>query len=201
MDTDSYDGKATRFYKPGDNDYGRSIFDVRQRFVASVNYSIPLGNNWKGPARYIVGGWELNSIVALQTGLPFHVGGTDRSNTGISFGGRPNRTCNGNLPSGQRTVFRWFDTSCFSESALNTYGNGGVHYLDTDGSKTVDLAISKNFSFGETKRMQFRYEVFNSLNNTNYNRPGSNVSAPATLGRIFAAQPARTMQFALKFFF
>ena len=84
MDTDSYDGKATRFYRPGDNDYGRSIFDVRQRFVASVNYAIPFGNNKTGPMRFIVGGWELNSILALQTGLPFHVTATDRSNTGMT---------------------------------------------------------------------------------------------------------------------
>jgi hypothetical protein len=77
MDTDSYDGKATRFYRPGDNDYGRSIFDIRQRFVASVNYAIPFGNSKTGPMRFIVGGWELNSILALQTGLPFHVTATD----------------------------------------------------------------------------------------------------------------------------
>ncbi|MEO8130602.1 MAG: hypothetical protein ABI822_26105, partial [Bryobacteraceae bacterium] len=201
LDTDSYDGKATRFYHPGDNDYGRSIFDVKQRFVASVNYTIPWGNNAKGPARFVVGGWELNSIVALQTGLPFHPTATDRSNTGTSFGDRPNRTCNGNLPTDQRTVYHWFDTSCFSEPALNTYGNGGVEYLDTDGSKTVDFGIFKNFAFTEARRLQFRYEIFNALNNTNYNRPASNVSAPATLGIITAAQPARTMQFALKLYF
>ncbi len=201
MDTDSYDGKATRFYRPGDNDYGRSIFDIRQRFVASVNYTIPFGNNWKGAGRYLVGGWELNGILALQTGLPFHVTGTDRSNTGTTFGGRPNRLCNGNLPTDQRSVYRWFDTSCFAESALNTYGNGGVHYLDTDGIKSLDFGLFKNFNFTETFRLQFRWEVFNTLNNTNYNRPASNVSAPATLGRITAAQPARTMQFGLKFYF
>ena len=201
MDTDSYDGKATRFYKPGDNDYGRSIYDIRQRFVASVNYALPFGNHVKGPARYITGGWELNSIMALQTGLPFHVTATDRSNTGTSFGGRPNRTCNGNLPSGDRTPYRWFDTSCFAEPLLNTYGNGGVHYLDTDGLKGLDLGIFKNFAFGEVRRLQFRYEAFNVLNNTNYNRPGSNVSAPASFGRITAAQPARVMQLGLKFYF
>jgi hypothetical protein len=126
---------------------------------------------------------------------------TDRSNTGTSFGGRPNRTCNGNLPSDQRTAFRWFDTSCFVEPQLNTYGNGGVHYLDTDGMKTLDFGVFKNFSFGEVQRLQFRYEAFNALNNTNYNRPGSNVSAPASFGRITGAQPARVMQFGLKFYF
>ena len=71
MDTDSYDGKATRFYRPGDNDYGRSIFDVRQRFVASVNYAIPFGNNKTGPMRFIVGGWELNSIRCAANRIAF----------------------------------------------------------------------------------------------------------------------------------
>lgn len=200
MDTDSYDGKATRFYKPGDNDYGRSIFDVRQRLVASVNYALPFGQSLKGPARWIAHGWELNGIVALQSGLPFHVGATDRSNTGVSFGGRPNRTCNGNLPAGQRTIAKWFDTACFSEPALNTYGNGGVHYLDTDGSKTTDIGIFKTFAFSDARRLQFRYESFNLLNNSNLNRPANNASVPAVIGRVTGAQPARVMQFGLKFY-
>ena len=201
MDFDSYDGKATRFYRPGDNDYGRSIHDVRQRFVTSMNYQLPFGQTASGVVRQIIGGWELNGILALKTGLPFHVTGTDRSNTGTSFGGRPNRVCNGNLPSDQRTSDRWFDTSCFTESLLNTYGNGGVHYLDTDGNKTLDLGIFKNFNFTENVRLQFRWEAFNVLNNTNYNRPAGSVSAPGTFGRITAAQPARIMQLGAKLYF
>ncbi|MBM3774192.1 MAG: hypothetical protein FJW37_03430 [Acidobacteria bacterium] len=114
---------------------------------------------------------------------------------------RQSFSANGNLPSGQRSSTRWLDTSCFVEPLLNTYGNGGVHYLDTDGSKTVDVGIFKNFSITEAKRLQFRYEAFNVLNNTNYNRPGSSVSAPGAFGRITAAQPARVMQFGMKFYF
>jgi len=201
MDTDSYDGKATRYYRPGDNDYGRSIHDVRQRFVASVNYQLPFGQTKNRMLRPVIGGWELNGILALQSGLPFHVTATDRSNTGTSFGGRPNRICNGNLPPDQRTANRWFDTSCFVESLLNTYGNGGVHYLDTDGNKSLDLGLFKNFNFGEQRRLQFRWEAFNALNNTNYNRPNSNVSSPATFGKITGAQPARIMQVGAKFYF
>jgi hypothetical protein len=200
MDTDSYDGKATRFYKPGDNDYGRSIFDIRQRLVTSVNYALPFGRSMTGPAKWIVSGWELNGILALQSGLPFHATSTDRSNTGTSFGGRPNRLCNGNLPAGQRTIARWFDTSCFAEPVLNTYGNGGVHYLDTDGLKATDIGIFKTFAFTEARRLQFRYEAFNLLNNSNLNRPATNVSAPATFGRVTAAQPARVMQLGLKYY-
>ena len=181
MDTDSYDGKATRFYRPGDNDYGRSIFDIRQRFVASVNYAIPFGKT-RRTVRFIVGRLGAESILALQTGLAF--------------------PCNGHRPFQHRHNFRrtaepasvtessfrsayglsLVRYSLLYESALNTYGNGGVHYLDTDGNKTLDIGIFKNFRFTSERPLQFRWEVFNALNNTNYNRPGSNVSSPATLG-------------------
>jgi hypothetical protein len=56
------------------------------------------------------------------------------------------RICNGNLPSSKRTVYQWFDTSCFTQAPLNTYGNAGVFYLDTDGTKNEDLGVSKNFA-------------------------------------------------------
>ncbi|MBL8291614.1 MAG: TonB-dependent receptor [Bryobacterales bacterium] len=201
MDTDSYDGKATRFYRPGDNDYGRSIFDIRQRAVLSFNWELPFFRGTKGVAKYILDGWSMNSITSFQTGLPFHVAANDRSGAGVNFGGRPNRICNGNLPPGERTRFRWFDTSCFVDPALNTFGNAGVHYLDTDGLKGQDFGLFKNFNFTERHRLQFRWEAFNAFNYTNLNRPGNSVSAPATFARVLAAQPARTMQIGAKLYF
>ena len=201
MDTDSYDSSGSRHYRPGDNDYGRSIFDIRQRFVASINYALPFAKHAKGFVKYVLGGWELNSITALQTGLPFYVTSTDFSNTATTFGGRPNRICNGNLPASQRTVTKWFDTSCFAQAPLNTYGNGGVFYLDTDGNKNEDLGLFKDFNFTEHKRLQFRYEAFNLFNNTNYTLPRNNVSTPSTFGKIAGALPARVMQLSLKLYF
>ena len=201
MDTDSYDSSGSRHYRPGDNDYGRSIFDVRQRFVGSVNYELPFGKHAKGFVKQVIGGWELNSILSLQTGLPFYVTSTDFSNTATTFGGRPNRLCNGNLPSSQRNVYQWFNTSCFAQAPLNTYGNGGVFYLDTDGTKNEDIGLSKNFAITEQKRLQFRYESFNFFNNTNYNLPKNNVSTPSTFGKVQSAQPGRVMQLSLKLYF
>jgi hypothetical protein len=201
MDTDSYDSSGSRHYRPGDNDYGRSIFDVRQRFVASVNYQLPFGKNAKGFVKQVIGGWELNSITTLQTGLPFYVTSTDFSNTATTFGGRPNRLCNGNLPPDQRTVYQWFNTSCFAQAPLNTYGNGGVFYLDTDGTKNEDIGLSKNFEITEHKRIQFRYESFNFFNNTNYYLPKNSVSTPSTFGKVQSALPARVMQLSLKLYF
>jgi len=201
MDTDSYDSSGSRHYRPGDNDYGRSIFDVRQRFVESINYELPFGRKAKGWAKQVIGGWSINSITTFQTGLPFYVTSTDFSNTATTFGGRPNRLCNGNLPPDQRGVYRWFDTNCFAQAPLNTYGNGGVFYLDTDGTKNEDLGLFKDFDITERKRLQFRYEAFNLFNNTNYYLPKNNVSTPSTFGKVQAALPGRVMQMSLKLYF
>ncbi len=77
---------------------GRSIFDVRQRFVASINYELPFGKNSTGLMKQVIGGWELNSITTLQTGLPFYVTSTDFSNTATTSGAAPIGFGNRHLP-------------------------------------------------------------------------------------------------------
>jgi len=194
LDNDSYDGKATRNYRPQDLDHGRSAFDVRHRLTSSILYELPFGNTTNALTRRVLGGWQLSGILALQSGLPFHVGtSVDRSNTAVTFGSRPDRLCNGNLPASQRTPERWFDTSCFALSAPNTYGNAGVHYLDTDGIRNVDLAILKNIPITEHWKLQLRGEFFNALNFANFSRPASGLESPI-LGRVTSALDGRNIQ-------
>src|SRR5579875_1242391 len=201
LDNDSYDGKATRNYRPGDMDKGRSIFDMRHRFTAGVVYNLPFGQSLTGMSKQVIAGWQLNTILTFQSGLPFQVTTpSDQSNTGAFWIPRPNRVCDGNLPEGQRTPQHYFDTSCFTLPALNTYGNGGVAYLDTDGLNTVDFAIVKDFPIRESARLQFRAETFNFLNQVNFNRPGSTLDTPS-FGVVTSAQPGREIQFALKVMF
>jgi Carboxypeptidase regulatory-like domain len=197
LDNDSYDRKATRNYRPGDMDKGRSIFDLRNRFVGSVVYDLPFGKNLTGVSKQLIQGWQLNAILTLQSGLPFQVTTPDDpSNTGASWIPRPNRICNGNLPVGQRTPQHWFDSRCFVEPAQNTYGNAGVAYLDTDGTKSLDFAAIKNFPIREA-RVQFRAESFNALNTVNFGRPGDTLGTPS-FGQVLIAGSARVIQFALK---
>jgi len=198
MDNDSYDGKATRNYRPGDFDWGRAAFDVRQRLTASVVYDLPFGTTSKGFLRQVIGGWQVNGILSLQTGLPFHVTSSiDRSNTAVTFGSRPNRVCNGNLPASQQRPERWFDTTCFVLSAPNTYGNEGVHFLDTDGIQNIDISMFKTFRMGERIRLELRGEFFNALNIVNFGRPNSGLES-AIFGRVTTALDPRIVQVAGK---
>jgi len=69
-------------------------------------------------------------IAYLETGQYFSpsYSGADSSNTNTT-GGMPDRIANGNLPSGQRTITHWFDTSAFVRPAAGTFGNSGVNVL------------------------------------------------------------------------
>jgi hypothetical protein len=198
LDQDSYDSKATRNYRLEDLDKGRCIHDFRQRFVYSMVYELPFGRNLKGAVKHVVSGWQLNSIVALQTGGQFGVvTSTDFSDTGARFSRRPNRICDGSLPAGQRNRDRWFDTSCFTLPAFRTYGNAGANFMDGPPFHSIDMSMSKTFRFTESTNMQFRAEAFNVPNLTNLTNPNNNVQS-VNFGRISGAREARQIQFGLK---
>ena len=58
----------------------------------------------------------------------------------------------------------------------------------------------KNFHFSEARYLQFRWEMFNSLNKVNYNGPGTTLGT-SNFGVITGAGAPRTMQLGLKFIF
>jgi hypothetical protein len=63
-----------------------------------------------------------------------------------------------------------------------------------------DFAALKNFKMTESKQFQFRTEMFNVLNRTNFRLPDSDISSP-TFNHILASEAPRQVQFALKFMF
>ena len=155
-------------------DKGLSTFNLKWRFTSGIVYQLPVGGNTKGIVKQLIYGWEANAIITDQTGLPFQVTTSqDFSNTGTFWIPRPNRICDGNLPRSQQHPTHWFNTSCFVDPAENTYGNGGVAYLETYGFNSLDFSISKEFPIKERARLEFRAEAFNSLNGVNFDQPAS----------------------------
>lgn len=166
---------------------GPSAFDVTNRFVLAGIYELPFGKGKKlatdahGVTQALVGGWQLNSIVTLQGGLPFT---PTMAASNLNNGGAyqlPNRVCEGSLPTGQRTPSRWFDTSCFVAPPIYTYGNSGINILRGPGMAQIDLAMMKNFPIPvrEGMRLQFRAEAFNVANRANFRQPNINIGVPA----------------------
>jgi hypothetical protein len=63
-------------------------------------------------------------------------------------------------------------------------------------------ASTSSFRFGSERipKLEFRSEIFNLLNKTNFRAPASSISS-ANFGTITSTAPARQIQFALKLLF
>ena len=190
---------------------GRSMFDSRHRFVLSYQWSLPFlqhSSTWYG---HVFGDWQLNGIVTAMSGGPFTVfdsndvslQGQAPEITGFSAN-RPNLI--GNPNSGPRTQQEWFNVSAFQQlqpdplGRFEVFGDEGRNVVQGPGYVNWDASALKSIRLTETKELQFRGELFNLLNHTNFRLPVSDISSP-TFGQIQSDVEPRVIQVALKFLF
>lgn len=192
---------------------GRSMFDARHRFVLSYQWSLPFlqhSGSWYG---HVLGNWQLNGIVTAMSGTPFTVfdsndvslQGQAPEISGFSSN-RPNVI--GNPNSGPHTTAQWFNVNAFQRiaqdpnSPVQQFGNEGRNAVQGPGYVNWDFSAFKNIRLTESKEVQFRGELFNVLNHTNFRLPVSDISAPSTaFGHIQSDVSPRVIQVALKFLF
>jgi hypothetical protein len=185
-------------------DKGPSGLDIRHRFTWSSVYELPFGTGKKwlpqGLLSKVLGNWSIGGITTLQSGGPFTV--TTQTNTTNMFspGQRANVLRDPNLPGGERTLERWFDTSAFAAPAPFTFGNAGRGIVRADGRINVDLSLLKNFYMTEESFVQFRGEVFNVANHADFGLPGHALGGPG-FGVVSDATSARVVQLGLRIVF
>jgi hypothetical protein len=196
------------------NVYGPSDFDRTHNFVADFVWQIPTPFQQNRVAKQVLGGWELTGIASLESGQPFTVasaGDPSRSAGGPVFadyiGG-----CNATQrPAGVEARLAWFNTKCFTNAAIGTFGNLGRNGLRGPGFSNLDAGVYRNFRIRESMNLQFRSELFNVLNHPNFAQPNSSLGNLAAFGTITstagglyglgASSDPRVIQFALKFLF
>ena len=147
--------------------HARSDYDVRHTFSSSVIYEVP----WARERIY--GGWQVNGIVYLRSGLPFTVNQAQGVRS-TGTGNRPNRICDGKLDN--PTVEKWFDTSCFvaPTDTTATYGDAGRNILEGPGQFNIDASLIKNTRIGRINT-EIRIEAFNLLNHPQFANPVNNI--------------------------
>ena len=190
---------------------GRSMFDSRQRLVLSYQWNLPFWNHPANWYQYTLGNWQLNGIFTAMTGGPFTVfdsndvslQGTAPEITGFSAN-RPNLI--GNPNNGPRTPQEWFNVSTFQQlqpdplGRFQVFGDEGRNVVAGPGYVNWDFSAFKNIHVTEGKEVQFRGELFNFLNHTNFRLPVSDISSP-NFGQIQQDVGPRVIQVALKFLF
>jgi hypothetical protein len=105
----------------------------------------------------------------------------------------------------------WFAAATFGIPADGEYGDSPRAPLRLPGRNQTDLAVSKNFYFSSTGRIQFRADMINAFNHTQFttvNADSSGASAGATtraytnspVGTITGVRAPREIQLSLKLY-
>ncbi len=169
-------------------DYGRSSFDVRHAASINATYSLPFGirgaHGSKAFVNRLISDWQASVIATIQSGMPFSPQlGFNPTNDGDSRNPiRPswNPAFSGSVITGNPN--QYYNPNAFIVPLNGTYGNVGRDTLEGPGLTDVDLSLAKRIPITERIHLQFRGDLFNVLNHTNFNAPNPIVFTAATGG-------------------
>jgi hypothetical protein len=202
---------------------GLSLFNSKQRFVVSYDWELPV-RKYSGFAGRVLDDWEVSGITQFQSGFPIRLNteddtelinslfflGTEAPSLVAPFQKLDPRKTYTNL--GLTTPGYWFNPNDFATAAtpngapvppLGSFNNGTQRTICCGpGLIDFDFSVHKKIVLSETRYLQFRAEIFNVFNHTNYSNPDGGFSdGPTSFGKITSAGDPRLLQFALKFFF
>lgn len=190
---------------------GLSSFDMRQNFVASYVYKLPLEHLFHG-GKCWTDGWSIAGITRFTTGLPVtFYNYTDTSLLGTQGNGINNLAVDElqlavgplELNRDPRNGKTYFNTSLFTLPPLGSVGNSGRRIFSGPGIDNYDITLKKDLRLSESKALEIRLEAFNAFNHAQFYGPSSvdgNISS-TTFGNVVSAAAPRLVQLGLKMIF
>ena len=188
-----------------------SAFDMRQNFVASYKYELPIDHLLHRRNR-LAEGWSFTGITRFSTGFPVTLyNNNDTSLLGTIPNGINNNGVDtpdvapGNLEinTNPRNARPAFNTSLFGLPALGQMGTAARRFFYGPGIADSDLALLKSLHLTESKLLQLRVEAFNVANHAQFYGAAAvngNISSPF-FGKVVSAAAPRLIQAAVKFYF
>jgi hypothetical protein len=210
-----------------------SDFDRPHSFNGTVVYSLPIGKgraflgNLPRWADSLIGGWNLGSIVIMQSGQPFSILSTRTTlpvsgvgYTYLNYSGTDRSI--GSIQKLGNGVFYFTPAQIaqFSFPAAFQLGNSGRNVFRNPAFYETDISLSKSFKITERQSISLRGEAYNLFNHPNFGFTGNsatnaalasanlNLTNPASFGKFsttLGTQPgttsARTMQIVARYDF
>ena len=161
-----------------------SLGDVPNITVGSVVYEIPLGAGHRlcngAFVRRLAGGWEVNGIATVQSGMPFAISQATNFNAFAGFGTqRPTINGPANLPPSQRTPAHFINTAAFSVTPQFKLGNASRDPARGPAYRDLDIALVKITAVTDRVSLELRGEVFNVMNAPAFAQPNGIVGTSA----------------------
>jgi hypothetical protein len=162
--------------------------------------------------------WDFAGVTTLTSGAPLGIGYSLVSGADIVGGGgagvdsRVNLTGDPNLPKGERTIYRHFNTDVVQPPTKAGFGIGtaskdpirgpGINVFDVSLYKNIPLARS------EQRRLQLRFELYNVFNHASFQNVDTSArfdnagkQVNGTFGAYTSTLDARRIVLGAKFYF
>jgi hypothetical protein len=194
-----------------------SLFNSAQRFVINYVWDIPMPK-YQGIKGKILDDWQISGITQFQSGFPIRLQTQDDSELigSLFFFGTGAPQLNGKAQIVNPKTVQTFDTynygpvtghfylnadqTKFTDPTQGTFATTARSICCGPGQNEWDLTFSKKVSISEARYFQFRADIFNLFNKTQFVNPDGNFSN-STFGQVLSARDPRLVQLALKFYF
>ena len=202
-------------------DKGDADLDRRHSLVGNMVYQLPTFSNRGAAIKHLLGDWQLNAIYSYFGATPVDIlSGANTYGTAGNVNPRPNLVEGVPiyLDSPDKTL--WLNPAAFALPGVGQIGSLGKGSIRGKPISNVDFSAVKNWRFKERFGFQFRAEMFNAFNHTNFVgfnnnlmfdpvqvrasgdlNPNFGKSNNGAFGTLTNAQAPREIQFGLKFTF
>lgn len=160
---------------------GLTKYNRAHTFTYTATWQLPFGNGRKwansGPAKYILGGWQIGGLWTWESGLPLLFAS---NSTTTNLAAALNAPGNQQWPEQVAPVQilghegpgqYWFSPSSFAFPAAGTIGNVGRDILYGPNLFTINASVSRQFNITERFKLTFRGEAFNLTNTPQFDQP------------------------------
>jgi hypothetical protein len=191
---------------PGAHNRALSLFDARDRFVISYYWDVPV-RKYSGFAGKVLDNWSASGITTYQTGFPIRITSSSdnelMNSDDFELPGEPNQIAPFQWQRPQANGNYYFNnSSIFSNSGIfGTVGNAPRTICCGPGISETDFSAIKNIPVNERTHFEFRAELFNVFNHTQFYNPDGNITDGSQFGRVTQVKDPRLAQFALKLYF
>ena len=180
-----------------------SLFNSKQRFVINYVWDIP-ARKYSGFAGKVLDDWQLSGIIQFQSGFPIRVQ-TEDDNELISSlfflgAGAPQLSGPLQILNPKTNGGYYLNPDQWSDPTLGQFATTPRSICCGPGENQWDVTVAKRITLSESRYFQFRADIFNLFNKTEFVNPDGNFSN-TTFGQVLQARDPRLVQFALKFYF
>ena len=202
-------------------DKGDADLDRRHTFVGNMVYVLPTFKKWGKAANSLLGDWQLNAIYSYFGATPVDIlSGVNTYGTSGNVNPRPDLVAGVPIYINGPDSTQWLNPAAFRLPGVGQIGSLGKGSIRGKAISNLDFSINKNWRFKEKYGLQFRAEMFNAFNHTNFVGFNNNLqfdgvqllsggglnpnfgrATNGSFGTLTAAQAPREIQFGLKFNF